>query len=515
MAKPHFSKFVEGRIGSFHHGLAMVEVRVSTEAYDLMDQPSMVHKYKAQPERQFQLLLEMNSIVHERIHYLDTFGTLAGISLLSSRFELLREFIEVGGRMARQRKRWKLPLANWISDADVPPDVKQLAKLAIAYRQTDKLFEAAVEPFMVEGQTEDVWVELPLSAARVVMSRDIKIPAFPQSIAIRDPAGKRPDRPVTVFHPLGYQAILEGRAHSMARSWMETKFPDVPVELFSTYGPPRAMPAGEFLGQFENDAANWFAVYNMTDYMISKFLRGRGVHQFSRDLVLGLSDRALSESILFIDSSNANAIAASVRSPGTVLVELMDELPPIDTPTVTYPERTTEMYRSTLEKLERGGDWQTVTGSEPYRALRVWESFIAHHITVPLLRQRLETNHAVYANGNDLLRLAISDLPRVEVINDQLKFHLIPDEVRSAWAKQMFLGEIAEQIFGGAKIIRCPRAHRLLPGLTSIDFAGGKCNTYVRRGCGSCTEGVPSLSLSCLFNSTLIAYGLVEGPETA
>ncbi len=488
----------------------MVEATLSDEASELHANPLRLQQYADKPDRQLRLLLELNSIAHERIHYLDTFGTIAGISLLTARIQLLREFLEVSGRLAAKQTPWQLPLSKWLQRTDVPPAVKSVAGLARTHSNASQLFVAAVEPFMVEGRTDEAWIDLPFQPRGRTVTINPSIPAFPLSIEVVEPTGVHPGRPVTVFHPLGYEAILEGRAHAMARSYIESVFIDAPRDLLANYGPARRrMPSSTLPDQLPVSLAKQFQIYNITDFMVSKFLRRRGISEFSRDLVLQLSDRALSQSMLHIRRLNANQNEVSFTSPGAVFVSLMSELPSTTSPTVDYPEQVTDMYHATLSNLEKGEDWNMVTGIQPYMSLRIWESFMAQHITVPLLRRRLETHHAVYTSGSVLMDLITSlALPRVEIINGRLFFHHMPPAVQSAWASQMFLGEIADQLFADATTIRCPRAHRLLPGLDTVDFANGQCAASIRRGCGSCTGGVPSHEVACMFNVALRSYGL-------
>ena len=71
------------------------------------------------------------------------------------------------------------------------------------------------------------------------------------------------------------------------------------------------------------------------------------------------------------------------------------------------------------------------------------------------------------------------------------------------------LGEIMEQVFADSAMILCPRAHRLLAGMETIDFSEGNCKKHMRLGCGSWSNGEDKYAPVCLFTKSLKAYGFV------
>lgn len=510
MAKPQFSKFAEERVGSFHQGLALIEANVSKQAWDLMDAPEKLNELALSDEEKFQLMLETNAVFHERIHYLDTFGTIAGASCLAARFQLLNEFMKVAVLLKRDDLRWRLPLQDWIEESDVPPYVNHLAHFAVSHGKSMKIFMAAIEPITGEGHRAEFCVLLPFEVPGELHPTTRHIPAFPQSIGVRKVDEKRIERQITVFHPLGCEAILEGRAHSMARSFLESWFPDYPSELLVSYGPPKRLPTVESAAELGPEIAQAFDIYPVTDLMVSKYLRGKGTHQFQRDLILQLSDLALSKSLFIVRQDEEGTVTVDFKDAGTSLVSEVMNMPQISEFPWNHPEETNAAYRDLLARFREGGTWEEVGDFFPYNSVDIWQSFVAQEITVPLLEERLRTNHAVYIRGMDLMQFALNaKLPRVEVVNDQLICHDMPKPVQVAWAAQLIAGAIADQIFAGATTIRCPRAHGLLPGMKTADFGEGKCADSIRLGCGSCTDGVASREVNCMFNQALQAYSLV------
>jgi hypothetical protein len=277
-----------------------------------------------------------------------------------------------------------------------------------------------------------------------------------------------------------------------------------------SYGPPKRLPTVESAAELGPEIAQAFDIYPVTDLMVSKYLRGKGTHQFQRNLILQLSDLALSKSLFIVRQDEEGTVTVDFKDAGTSLVSEVMNMPQISEFPWNHPEETNAAYRDLLARFREGGTWEEVGDFFPYNSVDIWQSFVAQEITVPLLEERLRTNHAVYIRGMDLMQFALNaKLPRVEVVNDQLICHDMPKPVQVAWAAQLIAGAIADQIFAGATTIRCPRAHGLLPGMKTADFGEGKCADSIRLGCGSCTDGVASREVNCMFNQALQAYSLV------
>ncbi|PQV52956.1 hypothetical protein [Paraburkholderia sp. BL21I4N1] len=504
-----FSQSDSRVIGSFHYGHAIIAATSNDEALELYRNPALIDSYGGDQARIFELLLEANSIIHERLHFLHSFGTIAGLSLFSERMVASRRFMEAGYHLKTTGALWTLPLSKAASDPNCPDVIRKLRRYARSYRVANDMFLAPYSKIAVDGHTDLPWLDVPVET--VGGHGDPKIPAFPLSIDLPQETGS--SRPISVLIPLGYEALVEGIAHSMARSVTEALFPELSAELFVKYGPPRKVRVGTPESDID-EVASRTDIYMATDFLISKYLRSKGIAQFARETVVKLSDIALSSTFFSVEDVSDKDTMIKVQFPGYSLVRALEQADPIslEKAEIEYPESIDKIYANILERLSAGGDWDTVEGSNSlFMAPKIWESFCAHHITVPLLKSRIENGNKSFYDSTDLFMTAARmALPRVEVLNGGVKFIGIPEPVKNAWGKQLFVSEIAQQVFADSDVIFCPRAHPTLPGMDHLDFAGGKCKLNIKRGCGSCIPGQNDFHPPCLFTNALKELGFIK-----
>ncbi|HWM66435.1 MAG TPA: hypothetical protein VNO35_07605 [Steroidobacteraceae bacterium] len=508
-----FASHLQGPIGSFHHGLGLVEINWSDEARALRDDPGSIHRYDADPQKQLRLVLEYTAVIHERIHHLHTFGTVAGVSLFTARLDFLRQFTRVAVNLRLAGTPWELPLTAWTQRADCPLEVKQLRRIARSFEVGSRAFLGAFQPFVQPEITEESWIIVPYQPPE--KNTTIPIPAFPKSFSIQTADGQE-SHDMSLVYPLGYEAIIEGVAHSVVRSFAEQQFPSVSRDLMAQYGLGRLELVHDPTGRsYPQQFVDSQYIYNVTDFMVSKFLRSHAIHAFPRDLVLRVSDIALSMGMVVVKHDGPAQSEIRWRMPGMLMIELLQKtaVAELSQGRIGYPSSIDKHYRFFQEHIEQNGDWHTVVNKEDFlRATHVWESFVAQNISRPLLDKRLATHHSSFATTEGLLELVFREpLPRIEVMNGSLKFENVPEEVRRAWCILLFLNEIAQQVFADSRVLRCPRAHRLLPGMDRLDVANGRCNKHERLGCGSWIPGESKYSPDCLFTHSLREYGFIRG----
>lgn len=512
MSQKMFSRRDGAVIGSFHHGHAIVEANQSPETIDLMKNPALISKYIGDEHELFRVLIEYSAVMHERLHYLHTFGTLGGLAMFTARMGALRRFVDCAIELVGAGLVWRLPLSAWVASGEAPDAVRKLLRLARGFRTGTDSFLAPFLPFGAEGHTTNAWIDVPFPS----MSEDgkpivSKVPAFPLSVAFGSP-GAAAQRPATVVLPMGYEAIVEGVAHGATRSLVAAMFPSLPPKILEHYGPRKAFPAGQAKNDLDS-IARQFEIYTASDLLISKYLRSKSVPQFPRELVFRLSDLALSMSFFSVTDIADDKTRVEIRNPGYQLIEALTDgdVARLAKGEVDYPDVVTKSYQALHDALAVQGDWDTVTPSGTiYTAHRVWESFTAQHIAVPLLKIRLDSGNARFNTEIELIKFALSlSMPHVEVYNGSLQFHGMPDEVRRAWGEQVFTSEIAQQVFADGRMLRCPRAHALLPGIERADFSGGKCMTHTKRACGTFVPGQPGYQPACLFTHALRQFGFI------
>lgn len=506
MSQKMFSRSEGAVIGSFHHGHAIIEANQSAETIALMRDPKLISQHLNNEAKLFQLLLECSAVVHERLHYLDTFGTIGGLSMFNARMVALRRFVECAIELVASGVVWQLPLSKWVASGSAPDAVRKLLRLARAFKAGSDHFLAPFSQFGMHGHTSEAWIDVPFPCmSDDGKSTDSTVPAFPMSIGLRSLEDGNV-RPVTIMLPMGYEAIVEGIAHGASRSLISVMFPDLPDNTLEHYGPPKAFDA-DAVAKNLDEIAKQFEIYTASDLLVSKYLRSKSITKFPRKLVFRLSDLALSTSFFTVKDIDDHKTAVEIRNPGDALIFGLTDCETADLATgeVVYPDFVQQHYRALLDSLTSQSDWDTVTPRDTlYTAHRIWESFVAQHISVPLLKIRIESDNTTFNTEFELIKLALSiELPRVEVYNGSLRFHGMPDEVREAWGQQVFTSELAHQIFADSEILRCPRAHELVPGIESADFSGGRCMKYKKLGCGTFVPGQPGYTPTCLFTHTL------------
>ncbi|OFJ46641.1 hypothetical protein BA896_020365 [Janthinobacterium lividum] len=488
----------DNKIGSFEYGLGLLNIDVSKEAWELVKSPKRIHEYD--PDQKKQYLLEVCAWIHERRHYLDTFGTIAGISVYASRLACLSRFIKVSIDLKHKGVTWQLPIEKWVTDESCPKEVKDLRRFLISYGISTDFFFGNFEPQTIPGHMPEAWLMMPNSENLPGM------PMFPFSLSVGAPHGD-----ISVLFPIGFEALLEGAAQAVSRNLVDTLFPDLNRDILVD----QIIVLHREDHEPEPSREEWakmVSLYNATDLLISKYLRNQGVHEFPRALVLKLTDIALSSGVISIEDISDSTTMTRIDSAAIVFVDMLESLSvdQLKNNDFDYPEHIDALYVRLLEKIRQGGDWDTVLDHESiYNAPHVWQSFLAQNLTKPLLERRIETKHESMYGKEHVTQIFDRNLPCVQVMNGQLRFENIPEPVQRSWAQQMILSEIAQQIFSNEEVILCPRAHRMLPGMESLDLSGGKCRRNERQGCGSWRAGRELLLPRCVFSSALSALSVV------
>ncbi|QGZ38317.1 hypothetical protein IP92_01374 [Pseudoduganella flava] len=516
-----FSTDAAHRIGSFDHGLGLIDVTLTDEAHALLREPASAAAYRHEPLRFKRLLLELTNYAHEHRHYLDTFGTLSGIGVYVARLGCIKRFIDVALELHRDDIRWRLPLSAWAREQGCPRSVRSLARFVRSHRISADFFFGDYGRPVLPGHVDDAWLDVPVAgmpAADMPAHGDsgFAVPAFPFSLAIarQGASGAQEVRPLTVVYPLGYEALVEGAAHALARELVGALFPDVPDDFLVQHRQAIAKK-----GEDEEEAdylrriAATLPPYNVTDLLITKHLRRHGIARFPRRLVLRLTDIALASGGLVLKDVDHATTQAEIFSPGRTFVDELAAAPPAELARgdIAYPPMYHDAYATLLAELRRHGRHAAPPPPDTvFGAVRVWEHFLAQQITLPLLQERIDSGHASFDRQDAALEQVFDmDRPCVQVINGRIEFRHVPPPVQTAWARQMMLGELTQQLFADATTLLCPRANRLLPGMETIDLANGHCKRNERRGCGSWAPGRDADVPDCMFRECLVAYGFI------
>jgi hypothetical protein len=123
MTGQSFARPNEFQFGSFHYALGLTEFTLSPEAQKAITRISKGGRISAadgDDDTLLQLAHEVFSLFHEMRHFVDTFGTLAGWSMVNGHVEKLQRFASASEILRKDGMHWNAPLAEWSAEASVP-----------------------------------------------------------------------------------------------------------------------------------------------------------------------------------------------------------------------------------------------------------------------------------------------------------------------------------------------------------------------------------------------------------
>lgn len=519
----HFSIANGYSIGSFEAAYGLVHATMSAEARELWQKPELAAGMDQQSPEFFRLLLQITSTFHERRHYFDTFGTASGLSLFTSHQDCIDRFASVSCQLVERKITWQLPLSAWLDREDCPKEVKRFSRHLRSYKMASDVFSGRFSGTVVPGAPLEPWIKLPVFGGG---DKAWTIPAFPISLGKSELIGRgdaalaasmQAATHFTAFHPIGYKAMIEGAAHLMARTIVETRFEGIDPQLLARYGPAVQLSDADEKNEGLRVLGELIGTYSAADLMVSRFLRQYAIASFERESVFKLIDIAMSSAELVIGDVGENTTFAGMSNPGDVFVDRLSSvgIAALHSASFDYANAVEERYRRLLSRFKATVQWTKIPGRQSlYAAPHVWRSFLSHKIIVPLLERRLKSRHVIFYKVGEMLKdMDKAPLPYVDVINDQLRFKSIPRPVQDAWALNMMLSEIAHQVFADKPVLRCPRAHHMLPGMKSVDLmidrSQGSCQDHMDDGCGSWSPTRRLPLPDCVFKRTLTAYGFI------
>jgi len=497
-----FARATDAAVGSFHYPFGLVEFTLSDDAKAVLESPAGAAGRDT--AELVPLAYEASSYFHEMRHFVDCFGTLAGLTLFSGRIELMKEFAALSAAVRARDGHWPRPPLAWARDPTGPQVVRDFVRKAQAFDNGQRMYLAPLAPVEVDGHLDDLRVEVDIEGGG-------KADASPLRMVIASADGKTRNR--SVLYPLGLEALFEATAHAVARSFVERRFPAAVGAAFERR--TQAVRAATSPEERMQRAAQTATPYMVVDILVTRFLRAHGVQTFPRDLVLALVDRVLATSSIQSVDVGPGQTAMHIDRVGLNLHQLLQSTDTRALAAATLPAAPDieAAYAQMLADYERGGEWHDVHDDlSPMSAIRIWETWVAKTCVIPLLRARLETKGRAFSTFEGFLELLQTiGTPPVRVANGHLMFaDGMPDRVKQAWTSCMMLGELMWQSARSSGAVLCPRAHATVHGLASMNLAfAGRCNTHRLLGCGTHGGETPSPHRpSCLFEDTLRATGL-------
>ncbi|MDA9483446.1 hypothetical protein XI07_15790 [Bradyrhizobium sp. CCBAU 11445] len=499
MTVPMFSKTQGAQFGSFHYPLGMIEFTMSDQAQQAVKQISagkLLTAENGDNEALTQVAYEVASLFHEMRHLVDMFGTMAGCTLFSYYIEQLKTFAEISDAMRQAGMHWKFPLGKWRSEKDCPQVLRDFLRETSGLHQAVDVFISPFKPVEVEDHHEDILIELGYEGGGLV-------DAFPLRIG-RFSAEKKTAR--SILFPIGLEALTEASAHAISRNIVGHYFPESVAQRLE--GRVFALWTTGDPAKDQQLAAEAATPYMAIDLLITRFLQQYQIYEFPRDLVLALVDRVLSESAIKLTRVGPGVTGIEVDRLGTKLVNVLksENFETLRTGVLSERPEIDIVYQGLVTAFENEGKWETVADDRSLlSSVKIWESYVAHKLILPLLRQRVATKGRAFRRQHDFFSLLqrIGVAP-ARVVHGKLILSDMPERVQQAWIHQMMLGQILHQ-FISDKPIYCPRAFSTLPGIASLNLAlEGNCERFIRRGCGTFRMGQEKVTTpNCLFEQLL------------
>lgn len=434
--------------------------------------------------------LSNTAYLHEMRHFFDCFGTYSGYNLFNHFAQLLSDFVEVSDRMSKEGLHWKLPLMSWLYEDSCPKFVRKFIRKAIVLKNANAKFNKPFEPILVEGTTDKYFVTLPYHDTGEVQ-------AFPYAVTSIK-GGENIDwnnkKFSTYLMPLGFETLIEGNALAIQRSFFQGLSNDNDEFIL------KRLTAGK-IGNVPVPTS-----YYVTDLLISKYLRSKNQPTFKRDSILALTDMTLAQGwIEEVELEMEGATAMSIDQVDDLFISNLHEakINELVNGNVSYPQSFTNAYQSLLDELKKIPKPENVNpnDSTPLKSITIIRRFVVHNIVIPLLEERLATNHKAFSTYNGFIELLQKfSYPPFLVTKDGVKTNNVPEFVYQAWWHFIMIGQKVTHLMSNEDILRCPRANPLFAGSSQNLAFGSTCRNNIKRKCGEWFSGNSMKQPSCLFS---------------
>lgn len=431
--------------------------------------------------------LRFCSFLHEARHLHDCFGTQAGISLFSLRIEKLRMFWDLAAEFAGSKTPWQLPVTDWASNSSCPGRLKQ-------YIRKQRFLSAYEGAFLGRGVIGNTrgrssprpWVELRIH--KLGMS----VPVCPMNLRMlglttNDEIVSVPEGGISShWFLLGFEALIEGNAQALQRTLIKGFWGDAVAKRvwaqMTTYRIETRNP-----NVATDQVSERLTSYNLTDLLLTRYLEQRGIRSFPRDLVLKLADRALMDSGIWLVSAPwAPRVEISSNHPGAAFTRQIERTewgePLIDS--IVEESAHLPFIDQLIAAFEQTPKIGSAEAARKLHPTQFMESFISHEIIVPLLKARRIHGDELFWNSKKYAEHA-GDLPALPYVVYNKRLHSSNEVARidelfaKKWCDYLILNAIVDQLLDGAKVICCPRAYDMYPGINHFQLAEDGCDHHI------------------------------------
>lgn len=483
------------------------------EGFNPLHVESLLHSTDDPTQRVF-MALQGFAHFHELRHFHDYFGTMAGINLFTNLITMLREFVEMMQQLKESRTDCVLPLTFWANQPNCPNFVRLFVNKYAAMRTVEHLFQGSMPLCTEAGFTDEAWREIE------VPELNLKFPAFPVSAGVTGEDGST--QKVTIWRPIGLEALIEGNAQALQRSYLEMFWPTKIVnDAWELMARADASVGGD-RDQLDEALSRATLPYNLTDLLITKYLRKRNHHRpWERNALLRFTDSALMRARVqctAIDTTPPRSerkvtnIEVTTAHPGQYFVQDIEdaawnESKPAST--FSLPPESLRAIRDIYRDIKPPTQ---LRGASAFDAIDIIESYVRIHIIAPLIDLRIKYGHEVFLDGGGYFARS-KEFPRpiMTVYTDDFETpHEVDDVILEKWIEFSMLVNVVDQLLAGGEVISCPRAYPLIPGLGFFQLVqSGDCESFIRsRSCLVWSRGALDSLPSCGFRNLLGRLGL-------
>jgi hypothetical protein len=389
----------------------------------------------ASPVMQLDQAMRATAVLHEFRHLADCFGTIAGVSLFREYIRLLERFVHASRQASKELGR------DWIftaaSRTDLPAYLRTTLNRLVGYHVASKIFRAPFRPIVARDPDDIQQVPIELTPPPLAFGKlpDSTVAAVRLQYATLPATAEEKPRLSALLHPIGFESLVEGNAIVVQRGVIQHRY-GIDVDRIMTMYP--VLPSKRT--RFEDDELAAAALpYSATDLTITKILRKNGRGSFPRDAVLQATDLCLSqarfesvEDVGYLASSPGDAFIAIVEANSQELAEGR----------LKHPESVTKQYadlRTWIDEIPHHDRY--ANPFDLHAALGIIQSYALRQLTLPLVRERLETDHAAFTSAERsfglLMKLAEANqgFPGVLVSQQGITFSpSMSPQVRAAWS---------------------------------------------------------------------------------
>lgn len=433
-----------------------------------------------------QIGLADTSYFHELKHFQDSFGTIAGLSLFENEFNLLLKFVE----KLYNNKKYKLPLSVNALEKDNQGFVVECLSHKILcenFRTTKRISkqEEHTSQYKIEDKKSNIY--FPINTFRF---NEGQVSNWVDFISI------------------GFNTLLEANSQIVDRKIVELQRneeldKELKKRLFTING--------------------IITDYWIVDLIVSKYLQKNGRNNFEMESILKIVDIILAK-INFRTGSKSNIVLLQYVDINRVFLETLESIDfeNIEENSIKYPPSVIASYSELIERLEKDfpyielNKYETSLPLSVYDSLIIIRNYIIHFITIPLIKNRLQSEENIFTSFTEFLKGVTKFQPLVMSIDNKVIFTVENKVLIEAWKNYVWIANIFNQFANEEKVIKCPVYYNEVLYIKDTNWCfNSTCAVKKKLGCGLFYPNNPLKLPSCMFSNIVnqVFYDTNEGTK--